>query len=133
MLICWIGYIRFFFTTEARITSQHKEICFPSLQTFRQHSFIKEEFHSLNVPRVGEITAYDIFDCTFECLNIPSCLSFNVAAPKGPDGKFSCVLLSSDKYCNSENYEESQSWHHFAIKVQICPEIYANKMQALYN
>jgi len=53
----------------------------------RQDVFIKEEYHYLNVPMVGRYTVFDIFDCTFECLTNPSCLSLNLAASKGADGK----------------------------------------------
>jgi len=59
---------------------------------------------------------YDIFDCTFECLSNPSCLSVNIAAYKGANGELWCELLSSDKYRNSTEYEGNKSSHHFSIK-----------------
>ena len=60
---------------------------------------------------------YDTFDCTFECLQIPSCASVNLAINKGPDGKLWCEVLSSDKYRNSKDYKGNESSHHFSIKV----------------
>ena len=86
-------------------------------QTVRQHVFIKDEFHYLNVSRVGSFTVYDIFDCTFECLSNPSCLSVNLAASKGAKGQLWCELLSFDKYKNAKDYEENKSSHHFSIMV----------------
>ena len=79
--------------------------------------FVKEEFYYLNVSRVGTFTVYDIFDCTFECLSNPSCLSVNMATSKGANGELWCELLSSDKYRNSTEYEGNKSSHHFSRKV----------------
>ncbi|CAH3198852.1 unnamed protein product, partial [Porites evermanni] len=84
--------------------------------SLRQDVFIKEEYHYLNVPQVGTFTVYDSLDCTFECLGNPSCLSFNLAAYKGADGKLRCELLSSEKYSNPEEYKRNESFHHFSIK-----------------
>ena len=94
----------------------HEDI-YSASHTVRQHIFIKEDFHYLNVPTIGIITAYDSFDCTFECLSDPSCFSLNLAAYKSLDGKLWCELLSSDKYRNSTEYSGNKSSHHFVIKV----------------
>ena len=58
----------------------------------RQDVFVNEKYHFLNVSGIGTFTVYDTFDCTFECLSNPSCLSLNLAASKGADGKFWCEL-----------------------------------------
>ncbi|XP_078350799.1 uncharacterized protein LOC144635581 [Oculina patagonica] len=87
-----------------------------SLRTIRRQVFIKDEFHHLNVPRVGTVAACDVFDCTFECLSNPLCLSVNLATIKGADGKLWCELLSSDKYRNSNEYRENNTSHHHYIK-----------------
>ncbi|CAH3188623.1 unnamed protein product [Porites lobata] len=84
--------------------------------SLRQDVFIKDEYHYLNVSKVGTFTVYDSLDCTFECLGNPSCLSFNLAAYKGADGKLWCELLSSEKYSNPEEYKRNESFHHFSIK-----------------
>ena len=94
----------------------HEDI-YSASHTVRQHVFIKEDFHYLNVPRIGIFTVYDSFDCTFECLSNPSCFSLNLAAYKSLDGKLWCELLSSDKYRNSTEYSGNKSSHHFAVKV----------------
>lgn len=101
----------------------HQGISSTPLQTVRQHVFVEEKFHYLNVPRVGTFTVYDVFDCTFECLSKPSCLSVNMAASKGADEKFWCELLSSDKYGNSKEYKRNESSHHSSIRVRkvLCP------------
>ena len=85
--------------------------------SLRQDVFMKEEYHYLNVSKVGTFTVYHSLDCTFECLGNPSCLSFNLAAYKGADGKLRCELLSSEKYSNPEEYKRNESFHHFSIKV----------------
>ena len=84
---------------------------------FNQDVFIKDEFHVLNVSGIGTSTVYDIFDCTFECLSNPSCLSLNLAASERADGKRWCELLSSNKYINPGAYKENKSSHHFSLKV----------------
>ncbi|CAH3179242.1 unnamed protein product, partial [Porites evermanni] len=78
--------------------------------SLRQDVFIKEEYYYLNVPKVGTFTVYDSLDCTFECLGNPSCLSFNLAAYKGADGKLRCELLSSEKYSSPEEYKRNESF-----------------------
>ena len=86
-------------------------------QTFKQRQFSKDEFHYLNVTPVGSFTAYDTFDCTFECLSNPLCFSFNLAASKGEDGKLWCDLLSSDRYRSFREYNENTTSHHFFTAV----------------
>ena len=83
----------------------------------RQNNFKKDEFHYLNVPKVGTYTVHDVFDCTFECLSNPSCLSFNMAAAAGADGKLWCELLSADKFSIPKDYKGNQSSHHFFTEV----------------
>ena len=87
--------------------------------TFKLHQFSREEFHYLNVTRVGIFTYYDLLDCIFECVRNTLCLSINVATFEGADGKLLCELLSSDKYRNAENFKENISWHHFSIMVRM--------------
>ena len=79
--------------------------------------FVKEEYHFLNVSGIGMFTVYDPFDCALECLSNPLCLSLNLAASKGADGKFWCELLTSDKYINPCEYKENMTSHHFFLKV----------------
>ena len=83
------------------------------LQTVRQHQFVKNEFHSLAVPTVGIFTVVDVFDCTFECLVNPLCISVYVAASKRVDGTLWCELLSTDKYRNFTEYKGNESSHYF--------------------
>ena len=84
-----------------------------SSPTFRQRLFSKDEFHYLNVRRIGIFAAYDVFDCTFKCLRNPLCFSVNLAASKGADGKLWCELLSADKHSNAKDYNRNSSSHHF--------------------
>lgn len=91
----------------------------PLRQTFKQRQFSKEEFYYLNVTRVGMFTSNDMFDCTFECVRNTLCLSINMAASRGADGKLWCELLSSDKNrADAENYSQNMSSHHLFIRVR---------------
>ena len=85
----------------------------------RQDIFLKDDYHYLNVPRVGTYAVYDTLDCTLQCLSNPSCFSINLAASKGADGKLWCELLSSNRYSNPGEYKRNESSHHFFIKVSI--------------
>ena len=87
-------------------------------QDLRQDVFIKEEYYFLNVSGIGTFTMYDTFDCTFECLSNPSCLSLNLAASKGADRKLWCELLTSNKDINLDEFRENMTSHHFALKVR---------------
>ncbi|CAH3021965.1 unnamed protein product [Porites evermanni] len=94
---------------------------------------MKEEYNYLNVSKVGTFTVYDSLDCTFECLGNPSCLSFNLAAYKGADGKFLCELLSSEKYSNPEEYKRNDSFHHFFVKVGTGVKATEDKTSELFS
>ncbi len=88
-----------------------------SSQAFRWRLFLVDEFHYLNLTRVGTFTADDDFDCTLKCIRNPLCFSVNLAASKGADGKLWCELLSSDKYRNTKYFKENKSSHHLSIMV----------------
>ena len=81
------------------------------------HIFLKNDFHYLNVANTGTFGVTDVFDCTFQCLRLPSCVSVNFASNRGADGKFWCELLSSDKYVNSLEFKGNQTSHHLFKKV----------------
>ena len=109
MLITSFFFFFFFFTTGECISKTRAP------RTFQQSLFKKEELHYLNVSKLGTFAVYDFFDCTFECLSNPLCLSINVAALRGADGKLWCELLSSDKYKDASQYGGNKSWHHFSV------------------
>lgn len=88
-------------------------------ENFRQRLFSKTEYHYLNVPRVGTFAVKDDLECTFKCVTNHFCISINLAAFKGGDGKVWCELLSSDKYRNAEDYNENRSSHHFSVLVRL--------------
>ena len=85
----------------------------------RQDVFLKDEFHYLSAPVIGRSEVIDGFDCSFKCLSSPLCYSYNLAASRGPDGKFWCELLSFDKCSHPGNYSRNQSSHHFVAKVKL--------------
>ena len=91
---------------------------YPRRQTFMSHSFMKDAFHHLVVPTVGNFTVDDVMDCIFECLTHLLCFALNLASYKDPDGKLWCELLSADKYSNPKEYKLHDSLHHFSMEVQ---------------
>ncbi|CAH3111703.1 unnamed protein product, partial [Porites lobata] len=82
---------------------------------FLQDIFIKYEYHYLNATKVGTFTVHNSLGCALKCLGNPFCLSVNLAASKGADGKYWCELLSSEKYSNPKMYEGNKSSHHLTI------------------
>ena len=71
--------------------------------------FSADEFHYLDVSRVGSSTQNNDFNCTVKCLRNPICRSINLAASKNANGKLWCELLSSDRYKNALNYKENKT------------------------
>ena len=79
--------------------------------------FIGDKFSHLNITALVKRSAGNSLSCAFFCLNNLACFSFNFAAFPDKAGKFTCELLSSDKYNNSEGFLPSKTFHHFSIVV----------------
>ena len=85
-------------------------------------AYLKEEkFSYLNITALVKRFADNSFSCAFSCLNNLACFSFNFAAFPDVAGKFTCEILSSDKYNNSKGFLPSKSFHHFSIVVSNLP------------
>ena len=82
-------------------------------------NFIEEKFSFLNITALAKSVVEDSFKCAFSCLENLACFSFNVAAFPDKAGKFTCEILTSDKYNNSKNFLPSKTFHHFSIAVRI--------------
>ena len=89
-------------------------------QKFEFVNFKEDKFSFLNITALVEHTVEDSLSCAFSCLDNLACFSFNVAAFPHKGGKFTCEILSSDKYNNSENFLPSKTLHHFGIVVRNC-------------
>ena len=80
-------------------------------------NFHVDEFSYLNITKLGsELVEYGE-ECGFACLEIPSCLSYNLAAFPDINGQSLCELLPSDKYNNSDKFAPNKFFHHFSIPV----------------
>ena len=81
-------------------------------------NFEVDEFFYLNITKLGsELVEYGD-ECGFACLEIPSCISYNLAAIPDINGHLSlCELLPSDKYNNSNKFAPNKVFHHFSIPV----------------
>ena len=80
--------------------------------------FIEEKFVHLNITALVKRVAENSLSCAFSCLKNLACFSFNFAAFPDKTGKFSCEILSSDKYNNSNGFLPSKNFHHFSIVVR---------------
>lgn len=80
-------------------------------------NFVEDKFFFLNITTLGGNTVDDMPECSFACLDTPSCFSFNLAAFPDISNKLLCELLPSDKYYNSDKFMQSDTFHHFSIAV----------------
>ncbi|XP_067027254.1 microfibril-associated glycoprotein 4-like isoform X1 [Acropora muricata] len=85
-------------------------------QKFEFVNFKQYKFSFLNIAALVKRVVDDSLSCAFSCLDNLACFSFNVAAFPDKAGKFTCEILSSDKYNNSEGFLPSKTFHHFSIK-----------------
>ena len=88
--------------------------------------FIEEKFSHLNITALVKRVAENSLSCAFSCLNNLGCFSFNFAAFPDKAGKFTCEILSSDKFSNSEGFLPSKAFHHFSIVVGNIFELWFN-------
>ena len=79
---------------------------------------IEEKFSHLNIAALVNRVAKNSLSCALSCLNNQACFSFNFAAFPDKAGKFTCEILWSDKYNNSEGFLPSKTFHHFSIMVR---------------
>ena len=82
-------------------------------------NFREAKFSFLNITALVKRVVENSFLCAFSCLKNLACFSFNVAAFPDKAGKFTCEILASDKYNNSELFLSSKTLHHFSIEVRI--------------
>ena len=83
--------------------------------------FKEEKFSHLNITALVKRFVDNSLSCAFSCLNNLACFSFNFAAFPDKAGKFTCEILSSDKYNNSKGFLPSKIFHHFSIVVRNLP------------
>ena len=80
-------------------------------------NFVEEKFSYLNITALGGDFVDNMPECSFACLDIPSCFSFNLGTTPEANDRFRCELLPSDKYNNSNKFVHSLIFHHFSIAV----------------
>ena len=80
-------------------------------------NFVEEKFSYLNITALAKSVVVDS-ECAFSCLDNLACFSFNVAAFPDKAGKFTCEILPSEKYNNSDDFLPSKTFHHFSIVVR---------------
>ena len=86
-------------------------------QTFEFVNFKEHKFSFLNITALVKRVVEDSLSCAFSCLDNLACFSSNVAASPDKAGKFTCEILSSDKYNSFENFLPSKTLHYFGIVV----------------
>ena len=80
-------------------------------------NFVEEKISYLNITALGGDFVDNMPECSFACLDIPSGFSFNLGTTPEANDRFRCELLPSDKYNNSDKFEQSLIFHHFSIAV----------------
>ena len=55
-------------------------------------------------------------ECAYQCINNQDCYSFNFAT-SSLDGRYSCELLNTDKFFNSDDLVCHAGFDHYNIKV----------------
>ncbi|XP_015770084.1 PREDICTED: uncharacterized protein LOC107348546 isoform X2 [Acropora digitifera] len=78
-------------------------------------NFVEEKFSYLNITALGGDFVDKMPECSFACLDIPSCFSFNLGTTPEANDRFRCELLPSDKYNHSNKFVHSLIFHHFSI------------------
>ncbi|XP_029183034.2 uromodulin-like [Acropora millepora] len=78
-------------------------------------NFVQGKFSYLNITSLGRDFVGSMPDCSFACLETPSCFSFNLGTTPDVNDRFRCELLPSDKYNNSDIFVQSLIFHHFSI------------------
>ena len=80
-------------------------------------NFAEEKFSYLNITALGGAFVDNMPECSFACLDTPSCFSFNLGAIPDASDRLRCELLPSEKYNNSDKFVHSKTFHHFSIAV----------------
>ena len=76
-------------------------------------------FSYLNITSITSDHVDKASECGLACLEIPSCLSYNIAVFPDINHKLLCEVLPSDMYSNSEKFIVSPQFHHFSIVVRL--------------
>lgn len=80
-------------------------------------NFVLHKFRYLNITPLISASVKDIQQCGRFCVAHFSCFSINFAAFFTEEGRILCEVLPSDKYKNSDNFLNSEAFHHLSIKV----------------
>ena len=80
-------------------------------------NFKEDKFSYLNITILGYSHVDWMPQCSFACLETPTCFSYNLAAYPDINGKLLCEVLPSDKYNNSDKFMSNEFFHHFSIAV----------------
>ncbi|XP_068735863.1 EGF-like repeat and discoidin I-like domain-containing protein 3 [Montipora capricornis] len=78
-------------------------------------NFKEDKFFYLNITILGYSHVDWMPQCSFACLETPTCFSYNLAAYPDINGKRLCEILPSDKYNNLDKFMSSESFHHLSI------------------
>lgn len=78
--------------------------------------FIKASSVKLDTASLADLKVSKLGECTLECLNHEECVSTNFGRTS-IDGKYSCELLSMDKFRRSNELVASNDFDHYYIKV----------------
>ena len=78
--------------------------------------FVKNPSQRLNAAVLASLMVSRPQECTFQCINHQDCYSVNVASVS-LNGRHTCELLNADRFYNSADFVQNQSFDHYNIKV----------------
>lgn len=81
--------------------------------------FVKNPSHRLNSAVLASFMVSKLLECTFQCINNQECYSVNFAVVSRLDGRHACELLNADKFQNSSDLLQSDSFDHYNIMVSV--------------
>lgn len=80
--------------------------------------FVKIQDKYLNATKIKTVFVKTYGRCSRECAGENKCVSFNFAKSPNPSGDYQCELLSTDKYNNPEQFQNSTDFNHYFIEVR---------------
>ena len=115
-VLLWFHFVCFSYSAEPTNNKALKRDHYigVSLAYFERH-----ESHQLSPSSMNKVATKEdsSMDCGFVCVRFSWCVSYNFQRSFDAEGKHLCEVLSTDKYNNSQNYQGSEEFDHFSIKV----------------
>lgn len=78
-------------------------------------NFTPDLHRYLAVTKITSFLVEDQFDCTFKCIDVRQCYSFNLLAYPYSNGLYLCELLATDKSrAKGNELQANATFHHYS-------------------